>query len=66
MRPQKAYSAATVIKAQRRVLKMAGDTIGRMSDRERKTLRACGTGGMATLDEVHQHIVAAVNLKVKK
>lgn len=58
--------AAEVIKVQRRVLRMVLNTIGRMSNSELLTLRACGKGGVVTLNEVSAHIVAALQLQAKE
>ena len=65
MTKEKRYAPRTVIAAQRRVLKMALNTIGRMSKRELTTLRVCGDGGVVTLNEVSEHIVAALHMKVQ-
>lgn len=62
----KRYSAATVIRSQKRVLNLALNTIGRMPRHELQTLRACGAGGVITLNELSEHLVAAIRLKVKK
>ena len=58
------YSAATVIRTQKRVLHLALNTIGRMSHRQRLTLRTCGDG-LITLNELTDHIAAAIRLKVR-
>lgn len=64
MKPR-AYSAKTVITAQRRVLRVAGSIIGRMTPRQRAVLYTDGNG-LWTLDELFQHITAAANLRVKR
>lgn len=56
----------TVIRSQKRVLKLALNTIGRMSKRDLLKLRACGDGGLITLNELSEHLVAAIQLKVKR
>lgn len=63
---EKRYSAATVIRSQKRVLNLALNTIGRMSKRQLLTLRVCGDGGLITLNELSEHIVAAIHLKVRQ
>lgn len=63
---EKRYSAATVIRSQKRVLSLVLNTIGRMSPKDLRTLRACGSGGLITLNELSEHIVAAIHLKVAK
>jgi len=62
---EKRYSATTVIRSQKRVLRLALNTIGRMSKRQLLMLRVCGDGGLITLNELSEHIVAAINLKVR-
>lgn len=57
------YAASTVIAAQKRVISLALNTIGRMSKRQLLTLRACGDGGLITLNELSEHLVAAFNLR---
>ena len=59
----KTYSSQTVIRSQKRVLKLALNTIGRMSKRELLKLRVCGNGGLITLNELSEHIVAALHLR---
>lgn len=66
MAKKRAYSAGTVIAAQRRVIKMALNTIGRMPRRQLLMLRACGDGGIVTLNEVSEHLVAAMHLRVRR
>lgn len=65
-RKTRRYAASTVIAAQRRVLTMALNTIRRMPERELLVLRMCGDGGIVTLNEVSEHIAAALRLKVKR
>lgn len=63
---EKRYSERTVIRAQRKVLRMALDTLGQMPGSEIAKLRVVGKGGLITLGEVMAHITAAIQLKVKR
>lgn len=60
------YSAATVIRSQKRVLNLVLNTIGRMSTRDLLKLRVCGAGGLITLNELSEHVVAAIRLKARR
>jgi len=62
---ERRYNAKTVIRSQKRVLNLAINTIGRMSKRDLLKLRATSEGGLITLNELTEHLVAAYHLKVK-
>ena len=62
----RAYSVRTVVSAQRRVLRMAADLIADLSARERFVLRSWGGTGVATLDEVREHAMAAAALQIRE
>lgn len=62
---EKRYRAATVIRSQKRVLRLVLNTIGRMSTRQLRTLRVCGDGGLITLNELSEHVLAAIRLQVR-
>ncbi len=63
---ERRYAASTVIRAQKRVISLAINTIGRMSKRQLLMLRACGKGGVITLSELSGHLHAAYHLKVER
>lgn len=60
------YSPATVIRSQKRVISLAINTIGSLSPRQLHLLRRCGEGGVISLNELCEHLVAAFQLKVKR
>lgn len=66
MKSERRYSPEVVIRSQKRVLSLAVNTIGRMSKRQLRTLRPCGDGGVITLNELTEHLVAAIHLKVRR